>query len=73
MNKTRLIDYEYIDCFPFGDGEYYTAYKLTIQKSYLWGLWKVQKKVGYKVSMFSSIKGHEKYWNYLIRTKKPIT
>lgn len=64
----KLISYKYNGLFPFGDGEYYTSYTLTLLKYSFFGLIKKEIKQNYNVSMFGSIKEHEAHWDELIKT-----
>jgi hypothetical protein len=69
---TILLDYEYRGIIPFGDGEYYTLYKLTLLKRSLFGLIKKEVTLDYEVNMFQSIYQHEKHWDQMIAEKLPV-
>ena len=57
---------------PFGDGEYETIYELLLLKSSFFGLIKREVSTTYTISMFGSIDTHEKHWDHLIESGKPL-
>ncbi len=68
----KLLAYTFLMVVPFGDGEYKTVYKLTILKTYFFGLIKKEITINYEISMFESIAEHKKHWHNLIKTSKRL-
>lgn len=64
----KLLSFDDGMLVPFGDGEYYNSYTLTIQVEYLWGLFTKVIEQEFKVSMFASPVEHESHWQMLIDT-----
>lgn len=64
-----LLKYEHDDISFFGDGEHETTYTLTIQKSFLFGLIKIDREIEYRVSMFGDLESYHKHWDNMIENK----
>jgi hypothetical protein len=69
----RLLKYKFQSVVPFGDGEYWNVYSLLIEKRYLFGLFKKEIEITYRLSVFDSIAEYEQHWDNLIATKERIT
>ena len=63
----KLLSYKFLIIVPFGFGEYYTSYELTVLKTSWFGLIKKVKTINYKISMFDSVKEHEEHWDTIIK------
>ncbi len=67
-----LLAYKHIDWVPFGDGEYYNLYELTVLETSWFGLRKKKKIYRHKINMFLSLKECEQHWDKLIADKTHI-
>jgi hypothetical protein len=70
---TKLLSYKHNGVFPFGDGEYYTSFELTLLKTSWFGLVKKEIKVPQNLSMFCDVVKMRENWDRLIETGEPIT
>lgn len=68
----KLLAYKFINFVPFGDGEYYSSYHLTVLKSSFFGLRKKEQVIEVRVSMFASLKQLEEKWDEIILEQTPF-
>jgi hypothetical protein len=69
MNKTYLLKYETPAFLTLSD---YVEYQLHVEKVWFWGLFKTKEIIPYKVYDRQDSKAFYKYWDKLIKEKKPL-
>lgn len=73
MSKTILLSYRYSEFVPFGEGEYYEIYILTLYKESFWGWKKKTFEVTSKIyPLVQNVDRFKAHWDKLIREKISI-
>ena len=68
----KLLAYKFIKFVPFGDGEYYSSYQLTVLKSSFFGLRKKEQVLEVRISMFVALRELEEKWDKIILEQTPF-